>query len=108
MCFSPLPSTSPFLFSIDSSTFVLEEAHNVSIKDVDYNPNKPYNLATGGDDCVVRFWDVRSISSGVPGGGHYSSGAGSRNTSAHNISSASSANNELLKPLKEVCNHSYW
>ena len=26
---------------------------------MDYNPNKPYNLVTAGQDCTVKFWDVR-------------------------------------------------
>ncbi|KAJ3296795.1 Protein tssc1 [Borealophlyctis nickersoniae] len=43
-----------------SAAFVIPNAHTVAIKDVDYNPNKPYNIATGGDDCKIRFWDVRN------------------------------------------------
>ncbi|KAF8977025.1 Protein tssc1 [Entomortierella lignicola] len=26
---------------------------------VDYNPNRPFQIATGGDDCKVRIWDIR-------------------------------------------------
>ena len=34
-------------------------AHSSRILDMDYNPNKPYNLVTAGQDCTVKFWDVR-------------------------------------------------
>jgi len=35
------------------------KAHNFQIRDVDFNPNKQYYLATCGDDCITRFWDFR-------------------------------------------------
>lgn len=28
------------------------------MRDLDYNPNKLYLIATGGDDCYVKFWYV--------------------------------------------------
>jgi WD40 repeat protein len=34
-------------------------AHTGRIRDIDYNPNKPYCMMTCGDDCAVRFWDLR-------------------------------------------------
>lgn len=34
-------------------------AHKFQVRDVDFNPNKQYYMATCGDDCAVRFWDVR-------------------------------------------------
>ena len=36
-------------------------AHTQMTYDVDYNPNKPYCLMTCGDDCLIKFWDVRKI-----------------------------------------------
>ncbi|TPX37104.1 hypothetical protein SmJEL517_g00904 [Synchytrium microbalum] len=42
-------------------SLTIDHAHHVSVKDVDYNPNKPYQIATGGDDCVVRVWDTRDV-----------------------------------------------
>lgn len=30
------------------------------MRDVDFNPNKQYYLASCGDDCKVKFWDTRS------------------------------------------------
>lgn len=29
---------------------------------VDFNPNKPYQVAVGGDDCTIRIWDTRQLS----------------------------------------------
>lgn len=38
----------------------IQNAHEATIKDVDYNPNKPYHIVTGGDDRQIRIWDLRS------------------------------------------------
>lgn len=32
---------------------------------MDFNPNKQYYLASCGDDCKVKFWDVRHINEPV-------------------------------------------
>lgn len=34
-------------------------AHSDTILELDYNPNKPYSLVSGGKDCTIRLWDVR-------------------------------------------------
>jgi WD40 repeat protein len=34
--------------------------HRYGVADLDYNPNKPYVLATAGHDGLVKFWDLRS------------------------------------------------
>ena len=39
--------------------FVLPSAHTPCVRDIDYNSNKPHFLVTGGDDSMVKFWDVR-------------------------------------------------
>ncbi|KAI7853632.1 WD40-repeat-containing domain protein [Circinella umbellata] len=36
-------------------------AHQSTIRAVDCNANKPYHVATGGDDAKVRIWDVRQL-----------------------------------------------
>eukprot|EP01038_Epipyxis_sp_PR26KG_P011040 gene11040-14824_t len=36
-------------------------AHASTIRDVDYNPNKPLTLMTSGDDRKIKFWDVRNL-----------------------------------------------
>ncbi|XP_041359477.1 EARP and GARP complex-interacting protein 1-like [Gigantopelta aegis] len=39
--------------------FVIENAHGQLVRDLDFNPNKQYYLASCGDDCKVKFWDTR-------------------------------------------------
>ena len=46
--------------SVPSGTVTSIKAHRYGITDIDYNPNKPYVLATGGQDGMVKFWDMRS------------------------------------------------
>lgn len=41
-------------------TYCIENAHSQLVRDLDFNPNKQYYLASCGDDCKARFWDVRS------------------------------------------------
>eukprot|EP00928_Gymnodinium_smaydae_P010859 TRINITY_DN14088_c0_g2_i1.p1 TRINITY_DN14088_c0_g2~~TRINITY_DN14088_c0_g2_i1.p1 ORF type:complete len:370 (-),score=61.12 TRINITY_DN14088_c0_g2_i1:122-1231(-) len=36
-------------------------AHNFGARDVDYNPNVPYQVVTAGEDSVLRFWDLRNL-----------------------------------------------
>jgi WD40 repeat protein len=44
------------------SSFSRADTHKSTIRAVDYNPNKPYCVVTGGDDAMVNIWDVRQIS----------------------------------------------
>jgi len=32
------------------------------VNDLDCNPNKKYNIASGGNDCSLKFWDIRNVS----------------------------------------------
>lgn len=43
------------------NSFDRADAHKSTIRAVDYNPNKPYHVVTGGDDAQVFIWDVRQI-----------------------------------------------
>lgn len=44
-----------------SSSFAFHlNAHSQQVRDVDFNPNAQYYLATCGDDCEYKFWDVRN------------------------------------------------
>ncbi len=43
----------------------IKNAHLRNILDLDVNPNKPYQIATGGKDCLVKFWDVRKTSAPI-------------------------------------------
>lgn len=42
---------------------ILDRCHEDVIRDVDYNPNKPYHIVTAGDDRRLRLWDLRKPSS---------------------------------------------
>nr|CAB3267313.1 protein TSSC1-like [Phallusia mammillata] len=42
-----------------TQAFKIENAHGQLVRDLDYNPNKQYHIVTCGDDCLVKFWDVR-------------------------------------------------
>ncbi|CAI5709672.1 unnamed protein product [Peronospora destructor] len=37
----------------------VEDAHPSATLSLDFNPNKPYALAGGGDDGKLKFWDLR-------------------------------------------------
>lgn len=37
----------------------IKSAHLSSTLSLDFNPNKPYMLASGGDDGKIKFWDLR-------------------------------------------------
>ncbi|KAJ1530118.1 Protein tssc1, partial [Nowakowskiella sp. JEL0078] len=41
--------------------FSIPKAHTMTVRDLDFNPNKPHHLATCGDDRYVRFWDARNL-----------------------------------------------
>eukprot|EP01041_Mallomonas_annulata_P000521 gene521-997_t len=41
------------------------DAHIGGARDVDFNPNKPLNMITCGDDRTVKFWDVRNLTTPV-------------------------------------------
>ncbi|XP_071954533.1 EARP and GARP complex-interacting protein 1-like [Antedon mediterranea] len=45
--------------------YTIENAHSQLVRDVDFNPNKQYYLASCGDDCKVQFWDTRNTSESV-------------------------------------------
>ena len=46
-------------------SFQIDNAHSQLVRDVDFNPNKQYYMATCGDDCLVKFWDVRDTTAPV-------------------------------------------
>lgn len=41
-------------------SLVFKDMHKGNIRDIDYNPNKPNIIVTGGDDCRIKFWDIRN------------------------------------------------
>jgi len=49
----------------NTSAFVLENAHKDTVRDLDFNPNKQYTMLSCGDDCMVKFWDIRELKSPI-------------------------------------------
>lgn len=41
--------------------FKKDSVHLFGARDVDYNPNVPYQVMTTGEDAVIRFWDLRQL-----------------------------------------------
>lgn len=50
---------------VHSQIYCIENAHGQLVRDLDFNPNKQYYLSSCGDDCKVKFWDVRHINEPV-------------------------------------------
>eukprot|EP00594_Rhizosolenia_setigera_P013509 CAMPEP_0178972410 /NCGR_PEP_ID=MMETSP0789-20121207/20997_1 /TAXON_ID=3005 /ORGANISM="Rhizosolenia setigera, Strain CCMP 1694" /LENGTH=467 /DNA_ID=CAMNT_0020659853 /DNA_START=179 /DNA_END=1582 /DNA_ORIENTATION=+ len=70
--------------------------HRYNIMDLDYNPNKPHVIATGGQDGLLKFWDLRASSS-------------STGSSYNNIHSSSSSSYPGERPIKIAKGgHSHW
>jgi len=46
--------------SVPTGTVESFRAHRAHVTDLDYNPNKPYVLATSGQDGLLKFWDLRA------------------------------------------------
>ena len=45
--------------SIPTGTVDSFVSHRPAVTALDYNPNKPYVLATAGQDALIKFWDLR-------------------------------------------------
>lgn len=43
----------------------IDNAHNQLIRDLDYNWNKQYHLASCGDDGFLKIWDFRQTNAPV-------------------------------------------
>lgn len=39
----------------------IDDAHSQPVRDLDVNPNKAFHIATGGDDAVLKIFDVRNV-----------------------------------------------
>lgn len=56
----------PFNFLMSyRQIYCIENAHGQLVRDLDFNPNKQYYLASCGDDCKVKFWDTRNVTEPV-------------------------------------------
>ncbi|XP_044910961.1 EARP and GARP complex-interacting protein 1 isoform X4 [Felis catus] len=51
--------------SVACQIYCIENAHGQLVRDLDFNPNKQYYLASCGDDCKVKFWDTRNVTEPV-------------------------------------------
>lgn len=47
-------------FRSPKEAYSIDKAHAEGVRDIDFNPNKAYYFATGGDDAKLKFWDVRN------------------------------------------------
>ena len=47
----------------EKTAFSIPNAHGLSARDVDFNPNKPYCFLSCGDDGKIKFWDFRKTAS---------------------------------------------
>ncbi|KAB0405661.1 hypothetical protein E2I00_011913, partial [Balaenoptera physalus] len=52
-------------FTTGRQIYCIESAHGQLVRDLDFNPNKQYYLASCGDDCRVKFWDTRNVTEPV-------------------------------------------
>lgn len=41
--------------------YCIDNAHYQLVRELDFNPNKQYYLASCGDDCRTKFWDTRKL-----------------------------------------------
>jgi len=41
--------------------YCIDGAHGQLVRDLDFNPNRQYYLASCGDDCLSKFWDIRNV-----------------------------------------------
>ncbi|GAU99044.1 hypothetical protein RvY_10099 [Ramazzottius varieornatus] len=46
-------------------SFTIDNPHGYMTRQLDFNQNKPYDVATCGDDCTVKLWDTRNTSSSL-------------------------------------------
>ena len=43
---------------------VIDNAHEQQVRCIEYNAYRSYYLVSGGDDCKMKFWDMRMVGSG--------------------------------------------
>lgn len=43
---------------------ICDHAHALSVRSIDYNPNKMYTVVSAGDDGAISFWDLRKSTAG--------------------------------------------
>nr|KAJ3422008.1 Protein tssc1 [Polyrhizophydium stewartii] len=48
------------LTAIHHESARIDKAHELSVRCLDFNPNKAHQIVSGGDDCKIRIWDTRN------------------------------------------------
>ncbi|XP_055352650.1 EARP and GARP complex-interacting protein 1-like [Paramacrobiotus metropolitanus] len=43
------------------TSYLIENPHGYMVRQIDFNQNKPYDLASCGDDCTAKIWDTRNV-----------------------------------------------
>ncbi|KRX72957.1 Protein TSSC1 [Trichinella sp. T6] len=56
----------------NKQTYLIEDAHSLCIRDLDFNPNRPYYLMTGANDGFIHFWDIRKTKERIARFAHHS------------------------------------
>lgn len=87
----------------------MENAHWPCVRDIDYNPHRPNLLVSGGDDGIMRLWDLRYLRT------RYRCLSTTAAVSAKNtaISNASErimqyGTEPTVQPLFAIASHSHW
>ncbi|CAH8441264.1 unnamed protein product [Schistosoma curassoni] len=90
-------------------SFWMENAHWPCVRDIDYNPHRPNLLVSGGDDGIMRLWDLRYLRT------RYRCLSTTAAVSAKNtaISNASErimqyGTEPTVQPLFAIASHSHW
>ncbi|CAH8435189.1 unnamed protein product [Schistosoma turkestanicum] len=89
--------------------FWMENAHWPCVRDIDYNPHRPNLLVSGGDDGIMRLWDLRYLRTRY----RCLSNAASVTTTNTPISNASEklmqhGTEPTVQPLFAIASHSHW
>jgi WD40 repeat protein len=59
LCISAAVGHSARAYDVRSKSLAWEVAHRFNVRDLDFNPNKSFQLALGADDGGVKFYDTR-------------------------------------------------
>lgn len=51
--------------NLSSICWLIEDKKCNRVRSIDFNPNSQYYVASGGDDCQAKFWDLRQTSKPV-------------------------------------------
>ena len=75
-----------------SAQLSIINAHYSTIRDIDYNPNKPYHIVSGGEDRILNIFDLRKVNKGIN----------------NNSNNSNNNNNNNNRSLCQLASHSHW